>query len=321
MAKLEFHKNPRIAIAGSVNSSARVLRKLIEYEMNIQWVLGLDPTISKNVSGFNDLGPIAESASLDFSYFKKLNDDWILDGIKKRQIDLFFVIGLSQLVRTNLMNAPKVACIGYHPTRLPKGRGRAAIAWIIMGKVDAAASFFLLDEGTDSGHIIAQKPTQLDGTEYPKDVIDKIMVSIDEAMDEVLPNIKKGWLSYHQQNEIQATYLGKRAPSDGYLDWELPAVDLQRLIRAVSHPLPGAITFLGEKEIKVWRAEVWNSENIVGVPGRIVKILENSFVVCTGEKHLEVVDWEGVALSELIEGHKLGINWVVLYRNYISNKK
>ena len=248
-----------------------------------------------------------------------MNDDWILQGIKDREIDLFFVVGLSQLVRKDLLDAPKVSCIGYHPTHLPKGRGRAAIAWIIMEKVNAAASFFLLDEGTDSGYIIAQKPTQLDGTEYPQEVIDKIMVSIDEAMDEVLPNMKEGLLNYQEQDESQASYLGKRAPSDGYLDWDLPAADLQRLIRAVSHPLPGGITFLGDKEIKVWRAEVWNAEDIVGVPGRIVKLLENSFVVCAGDNHLEIIDWEGVELSELIEGQKLGINYVVLYRKLLSN--
>lgn len=321
MPNLSLPKNPRIAIAGSVNSSVRVLRKLIEHEMNVQWVLGLDPAVSKNVSGFNDLGPIAESASLDFSYFEKLNEDWILKGIKDREIDLFFVIGLSQLVRKNLLKAPKIACIGYHPTRLPKGRGRAAIAWIIMEKVDAAASFFLLDQGTDSGHVVAQKHTQLDGTEYPQDVIDKIMFSIDEAMDEVLPNVKNGVLEYQAQDETQASYLGKRAPSDGYLNWEKPAIELQRLIRAVSHPLPGAITFLGDLEIKVWKAGVWNSEDIVGVPGRIVKILEKSFVVCTGDQHLEIIDWEGVKLSNLIEGQKLGINWVVMYRNFIKNNK
>tara|TARA_R110002050_G_scaffold270114_2_gene413074 strand:+ start:25053 stop:26015 length:963 start_codon:yes stop_codon:yes gene_type:complete len=319
MPNLSLPNNPRIAIAGSVNSSARVLRKLIEHEMNVQWVLGLDPSVSKNVSGFNDLGPIANSASLDFSYFQKLNDDWILQGIKDREIDLFFVVGLSQLVRQDLLSAPKVSCIGYHPTHLPKGRGRAAIAWIIMEKVNAAASFFLLDEGTDSGHIIAQKPTKLDGTEYPQEVIDKIMISIDEAMDEVLPNMKLGVLSYREQDESKASYLGKRAPSDGYLDWELPALDLQRLIRAVSHPLPGGITFLGEKEIRVWKSEVWNEQDIVGVPGRIVKINSVSFIVGTGSGLLEVTDWEGIELSEMIEGQKLGINWLLLYRKIFVN--
>jgi methionyl-tRNA formyltransferase len=319
MPNLSISKNPRIAVAGSVNSSARVLRKLIEHKMNVQWVLGLDPAVSKNVSGYNDLEPIANSALLDFSYFQKLNDDWILKGIRDREIDFFFVVGLSQLVRKDLLEAPNVSCIGYHPTELPKGRGRAAIAWIIMEKVKPAASFFLMDEGTDSGHIIAQKPTQLDGTEYPQEVIDKIMVSIDEAMDEVLPSMKDGEIPYHIQDETQASYLGKRAPSDGYLDWELPAKKLQRLIRAVSHPLPGAITFLGDKEIKVWQAEVWNSEDIAGVPGRIVRLLENSFVVCTGDKHLEIINWDGVKLSDLIEGQKLGINWVVLYRKIFIN--
>lgn len=320
MPNMSIPKNPRIAIAGSVNSSARVLRKLIDYEMNVQWVLGLDRAFSKKVSGFNDLKPIADSASLNFNYFQKLNDDWILQGIKNREIDLLFVVGLSQLVEKKLLNAPRVCCIGYHPTELPKGRGRAAIAWIIMGKVNAAASFFILDEGTDSGPIIIQKPTKLNCSEYPQEVIDKIMVSIDEGMKELLPLIKGGKLPYKVQDESQASYLGKRAPSDGYIEWDLPAEDIHLLIRAVSHPLPGAITFLGNTEIKIWRSKVWSSEYIVGVPGRIVKLLENSFVVCTGKKHLEITDWDGVEISDLIEGQKLGINFVTLYRKIIKNE-
>lgn len=306
--------NPKIAIAGSVNSSVKVLKKLIEHEMNVNYVLGLDPVVSENVSGFNDLKPIAENAGLEFSYFKKLNEEWILDEIRNKNIDLFFVIGLSQLVKEKLLNAPNFGCIGYHPTKLPEGRGRAAIAWIILGKAEAAASFFIMDEGADSGPLIKQHETEIDETDYPQDVIDKIMDSIDHALDDILPKIKKGVIPFYEQDESKATYLGKRAPNDGYLNWELPAVNLCLLIRAVSHPLPGAITFLGETEIKIWRSQVWEEEDITGVPGRIVKVFENSFVVCTGEKHLEVTEWDGVGISKLRVGQKLGIDIVELYR-------
>ena len=117
--------NPKIAIAGSVNSSRAILEKLIEHQMNVVLVLGLSPKVSNNVSGYQDL-ETPSSSNLRFKYFEKINDDWIANELKEHKVDLFFVVGLSQIVREKVLCAPKTACIGYHPTMLPKGRGRAA---------------------------------------------------------------------------------------------------------------------------------------------------------------------------------------------------
>jgi methionyl-tRNA formyltransferase len=159
--------NPRIALAGSVNSSKKILEKLIEHNMNVVQTLGLDPKVSKNVSGYQDLMPIAEKANIPFSYFEKLNDEGIVDLLKSKDVDLLFVVGLSQIVKDPLLSVPKFGCIGYHPTKLPEGRGRGAIAWIILGKAEPAASFFAMDEGMDSGALLAQEPLTLEGNEYP----------------------------------------------------------------------------------------------------------------------------------------------------------
>jgi methionyl-tRNA formyltransferase len=318
---MNFKINPRIALAGSVNSSERVLAKLLEHEMNVHWVLGLDPKYRSVVSGFKDLKASIDTKRIDFSYFDRLNEDWIIDGLKKRDIDIFFVIGLSQIVRLELLDTPNICCIGYHPTRLPKGRGRGAIAWTILGKTEPAATFFKLNEEADSGEIIVQKDIDFKGNEYPQRLIDKLMEAIDNAMDEVLPLMKKGLLPVIVQDNKEASYLGKRAPSDGLINWQNTALDIERHIRSVSHPLPGAISFLGNREITIWKSREWSIQQIIGVPGRIVKIMNNSFVVCTGQGLLEIVEWEGVDISELVEGKMLGINWVVLYRKIMINEQ
>jgi UDP-4-amino-4-deoxy-L-arabinose formyltransferase/UDP-glucuronic acid dehydrogenase (UDP-4-keto-hexauronic acid decarboxylating) len=140
-------------------------------------------------------------------------------------------------------------------------------------------------------------------------------------MDEVLPLMKKGLLPVIVQDNKEASYLGKRAPSDGLINWQNTALDIERHIRSVSHPLPGAISFLGNREITIWKSREWSIQQIIGVPGRIVKIMNNSFVVCTGQGLLEIVEWEGVDISELVEGKMLGINWVVLYRKIMINEQ
>lgn len=321
MRMISINKNPRIAIIGSVNSSRKVLEKLYQHNLNVVHVFGLDPDASKNVSGFNDLKSIAINFKYPFTYFTKLNTDEFKKKIANLDLDLLFVIGISQLIDKDLLKIPKNGCIGYHPTMLPKGRGRAAIAWIILEKVKPAATFFLINEGTDSGPIIAQESVQLEGNEYPQLVIDKILQKIDNALDNILPQIKEGKLIVQDQNEKEATYLGKRAPSDGLINWNQSAISIYNHIRSVSKPLPGAITFFKDKELTIWKSNVYNSNNIIGVNGRVIKILDKSFVVQTGEGLIEITEWDGLELSELMEGNLLGINFVTLYRSVIKNKK
>lgn len=305
-------ENPRIAIAGSVNSSKKVLRKLIEHRMNVVLALGLDPVRSMNVNGFQDLKPIAEGAGLDFRYFNKINDEEIIELIKKKSVDLFFIVGLSQIVRKPLLKIPRLGCVGYHPTRLPKGRGRAAIAWIVLGKAEAAASFFLMDEGIDSGPLLAQVKVETSERDYAQDVIDKILDGIDEAMNELLPKLKAGSINFKTQDARQATYLGKRGPEDGLINWEKKADEVTRLIMAVSRPLPGAFTFYKTEKIIVWRAHQLENYNHFGVPGRILEIHEDGFLVQAGSGVIKITEFEGINDRELKVGRKLGIDLTML---------
>lgn len=311
---MKVAQNPRIAIAGSVNSSKKVMEKLIEHKMNVVLAFGLDPEVSENVSGFKDLKPVAESGGLPFYYFKKLNDEWVVDLMKSENVDLFFVIGLSQLVREPLLSLPTYGCIGYHPTLLPEGRGRGAIAWIILGKAKPAASFFVMDKGADSGPLLAQEPVDLKGDEYPQEVIDKILKGIDRALDKLLPDLKKGAVELKEQDHSKATYLGKRAPDDGYINWNDSAEEIALLVRAVSSPLPGAFTFYKGQQITIWKASVKKDAKFIGVPGRILESGERAFLIQTGDGVLEVLEYKGIEPEEIRVGRKLGINLIAEYR-------
>lgn len=313
---MEISINPRIAIAGSVNSSKKVLEKMIEHNMNVVSVYGLAPEFSKKVSGFQDLKPVAEHAGLRFKYFEKINSEWIVDELKSLEVDLFFVIGLSQLIDEELINTPKFGCIGYHPTKLPKGRGRGAIAWTVLGKVESAATFFKIDSGADSGEIIFSEPVNLNGTEYAQDVIDKLMIAISTGLDSFLPKLKKGQMSLISQNEDVASYLEIRRPNDGYIDWLSPAKDIQSLIRAVSKPLPGAFTFFQDNKIYIWKADFLYDYNIQGVVGRVLKVDEIGFYVQAGVGVVHVTDFSIVpndAYSPKV-GDKLGLDALELLR-------
>lgn len=302
-------ENPRIILIGSVNSSRKTLEKLIEHGLNVVAVLGLDPEAARNVSGYVDLKTLSDDNQIAFRYFSKVNEPEIAEFVASKQPDLMFVVGLSQMIKEPLLGIPKFGIIGFHPTRLPEGRGRGAVAWIILGQVKGAATFFKMDEGMDSGSIWSQENYEVGPTDNATTVVDQIIKAIDVALDRVLPELKKGSLITTAQDESQATYLGKRNPEDGLIDWKDRAEDIDRLIRAASKPLPGAYTYLGNQKLIIWNASVSTVTNHLGVAGRIVVADESGIHIQTGKGLLKIETVEGVDLERLKVGVTLGLNF------------
>jgi len=303
-------KNPKIILIGSVNSSRKTLEKLIQYELDVVAVIGLDPEAAKAVSGYVDLKTLSDENQIPFQYFTKVNDPEIADFAASKQPDLIFVVGLSQMVKEPLLTIPKYGLIGFHPTRLPEGRGRGAVAWIILGEVKGAATFFKMDEGMDSGAIWAQEIYEVGESDNATTVVNQIVNAIGIALDQVLPKLKEGIFSTEPQDESKATYLGKRNPEDGHIDWSQSAASIDNLIRAASKPLPGGYTYLGNKKIIIWRASPSKIQNHLGVPGRIVLADDmNGIQLQTGNGLLQIESFEGVAPDKMKVGVTLGFNF------------
>ena len=282
MKKIKAPVNPRIAIAGSVNSSAQTLKKLHKHGLNVVRVLALSPEKSKNVSGYCNLSELGEKWNYPTTYFEKINDQKIINLLREDEIDWFFVIGLSQLIREELLGVAKYANIGFHPTALPKGRGRGAVAWIILGAAPAAATFFILDKGMDSGDLLVQVPILTRDNDYASDVIEKIKYAIDNALDSFLPQLKLGQIEAIPQNHNEATFLGQRKPKDGLINWNQTAEDVLKHIRATSNPLPGAFSFYEGEKVIIYKAEI--RPEFSGIPGRISYLDSNGVPVVACKK-------------------------------------
>src|SRR5699024_6592353 len=107
---------------------------------------------------------------------------------------------------------------------------------------------------------------------------------------------------------------GRRTPADGELDWTQPAAVLERLVRAVTIPYPGAFSFAGRRKLTVWGADVVEIGQDVA-PGTVMSI--DPLRIACGEGALEIRIGEaehGLALAGsqlardmgLAEGMRLG---------------
>jgi methionyl-tRNA formyltransferase len=261
----------RIALAGSVGSSRRTLQALLRHKAHLVGVLELDAAAAAGVSGYAPLADLAASAGVPCVGFRRINDPRVIHAVRNWRPDLVFVAGLSQLVGEELLRIPTRGCVGFHPTRLPHGRGRAPLAWLTLDGRGGAATFFLMDAGADSGPILIQEPFEISPGDDAAAVGESLLQAMDRALDHWLPALIAGEWSPQSQDHAQATWFGRRGPEDGHIHWNRSAEDVVRLVRASTQPHPGAYVYVGGRRLRIWQARVDLSSPHRGVPGRILE--------------------------------------------------
>jgi len=259
----------RIVLIGSVGSSRRTLLGLIRHRTNVVGVLGLSATRASGVSGYCRLDDLAEEIGSPYKEFQNINDPEIVALVQSWAPDLIFVVGLSQLVKAPMMALPRLGCVGFHPTLLPQGRGRAPVAWLALGACPGAATFFVLEDEADAGPILVQEPFPVTSEDYASDIINNLEEAIDRALARWLPRLLAGEWQPQPQDKALASYCGRRTPEDGLIEWTASAKEIHALVRAASRPHPGAYTYVGDFKLRVWRATIETQMRAHGVVGRV----------------------------------------------------
>lgn len=290
---------------GSVISSKIALETMIEHGIKIDLVCSLDEEASGNVSDYYPIHQIADQYQISYIKFRKINAENVVNRIREAEPDLIFVIGLSQIISDEILELAKDYAVGFHPTPLPRYRGRAALPWmILLGEKTLKVSFLKLDKGMDSGDIICQYPYEIGDSDYVTDVYEKVCQALREGLIQCLPQIYSDSVKFISQNEDEATYLLIRRPEDGIIDWTKPANDIAKLVRAASHPYPGAYTSYSGNRVVVWKACWIENKKYIGIPGQIAWIQENGQIgVITGDGMLIISDYEYEG-RKFIVGHK-----------------
>ena len=265
----------KVVIIGAVNSTYLTLEALIRHHVPVTLALGLTPKNPELVSGYCDLQPLCTAHDIPFCAFLKVNDPEVVNKVRAAEPDVLFVVGLSQLVGRELLGIPRLGSIGFHPTSLPRGRGRAPIAWLVIERAVGAASFFLMGEGTDDGPIFVQQPFVIGDQDDAGSTEKKLLAAMATALDHWLPRLIAGEWNPIPQDATTATYFCKRAPEDGLVDWQCSADVLDRLIKAAAPPHPGAFTFFQDKRLRITRCHIESDLKIMVTEGVVLFRVQN----------------------------------------------
>jgi methionyl-tRNA formyltransferase len=254
----------------------------------------IDPDRSGQCS-FDDVGaPVVETTDV--------NAPETIAAVRALRPDAIFVVGWSQLVRGELIDAAPGGVFGMHPTVLPRHRGRAPIPWTILcGLAKTGVTLFeIVDPTADSGPIVGQVEVAVDRDETATTLFDKLARAHVDLIREYVPQLAAGSAPRVPQDPARASAWPKRTPADGIIDWETRARYLYDWVRAQTRPYPGAFTFHGDEKVVVWRARAvaWDGKAAAGT------VVDTGPVVACGEGALLLEEVETSAPLEV--GARLG---------------
>lgn len=192
-----------------------------------------------------------------------VNNADVIDCIRKLDIDWLFIIGWSQIASVDVLSAPKKGVFGMHPTLLPEGRGRAAIPWAILKGLDkTGVTLFQMDAGVDTGPVAIQIEIPLTSNVTASELYSQVDVAHVRLIHDVVPRILSDQLVLTPQDHSKATVWLGRKPEDGEINLNGSVHDADKLVRAVTHPYPGAFFYCNGVKRIVWSAKVMSETHL-----------------------------------------------------------
>ena len=258
----------------------------------------------------------ADDLGLSVQQPETLRDDAALQSLVQFNPDLIVVTAFGQILPAAVLEIPPHGCLNVHTSLLPRHRGAAPIQWAILeGDRETGVTIMQMDEGLDTGGIIAMERTVIDPSDNAQTLHDRLAAMGAKLLVESLPGYLSGELQPRPQPDEVATYARKIKKTDGRIDWGEPAYMLLRRIRAFT-PWPGVFTEMPMADLprlKIWEAELAEND---GQNGQVIAVDESGIMVACGEQslRLKILQREGgqqMAVADFLRGCPLEVGTVL----------
>ena len=207
------------------------------------------------------------------------------------QADLMVVVAYGVIIPQAVLDLPRLGCWNIHASLLPRWRGAAPIhRAILAGDVETGVCIMHMEAGLDTGPVYLCDKTTIGPEDTAGSLHDRlsemgaqaIVKAVNMAADNGLP-------SPQAQDDDRSTYARKLQKSESIIDWQQPAADIERQIRAFT-PWPGSMSEINGESLKLWQAEVVEKNNREICPGDIVFADAETLIVQCGEHQLKLLE-------------------------------
>lgn len=271
----------RIAIVGSGTLSVKMLLPLLASKHQVVAVVldgrhvrgirrWLWPRLARYFRGESSLSGQARKHGIPIYYIDRM-DDRELAPLRALNLDLILVGGFSIILKPALLNLPRLGCVNTHSSLLPRHRGPNPFsAAILAGEKESGVTFHWMDEGVDTGDIIAQYVIPLDQQSTMLGLYQEACALAGTKIEGVLNSIEVGDARRLPQGSEGASYEKRMQVADSWIDWADTAENIDRLVRGMS-PQPYVRFRWRGKMILVHKVE-FDPKPVSAAPGTVLAV-------------------------------------------------
>lgn len=227
-----------------------------------------------------------------------VNSEESLAEIGKFGADLHVSMSYDQILRAPILSLPPRGTLNCHAGALPFYRGRNPLTWaIINGEQEFGVTVHWVDLGIDTGDIVRQVKTSI----KPSDTYATLLASAEELCASTLVQAISDVCEGTDQRIVQATidpvgmYCCRRREGDEEIDWTSSAVNIERFVRALVPPGPGARTLWKDAPYAILAAEkIDGARAYAGAAGEVIGRDSDGILVKSGDTFLRLTRWAPV---------------------------
>lgn len=210
------------------------------------------------------------------------------------------------MLKAPILALPPRGCLNLHGSYLPEYRGRCPVNWVLVnGETRTGVTLHYMVEKPDAGDIVARREVPITGEDTALTLYGKMTAAAELMFAEMLPQLAAGTAPRMAMDLSRGSYYGGRKPADGMFAWEWEAQRIYNLVRAVTHPYPGAFVPFQGGNLLVWwcqpvKGETIGDENCQSnKPGTIVAQSADGPVVATGSGALRLLSVQPAGQPEM----------------------
>lgn len=196
--------------------------------------------------------------------------------------DVMVVVAYGLILPKAVLGMPRLGCVNVHGSLLPLWRGAAPIQRSLWaGDAETGVTIMQMDVGLDTGDMLHKLSCPITAQDTSATLYDKLAALGPQGLIETLRRLAEGVAKPEVQDESLVTYAEKLSKDEARLDWSLPAVQLERCIRAFN-PWPMSWLEIDSQPVKVWQASVINAP-ANAKPGTIIEVSKQGIQVATAD--------------------------------------
>jgi methionyl-tRNA formyltransferase len=243
-----------------------------------------------------DFESLAKEAGAAFFMIKSVNNEELIKIVKDNNVRVAISANWKYTIPKSFLDLFECGILNFHLGNLPDYKGNATVNWtIINGESYINGNIHKMDPELDAGDVISRKAIPITSDMYIADVLRQAEADVPALYEEAVKKVLVQPDVYEVKGTIHGLRCYPRLPEDSQINWNQPAENVGRLVRASSHPYPGAFSFLNGEKIVIRKAKpVIPEDKFLAIPGHVVALnkANNSVMVACTEGLLEVQEIE-----------------------------